>query len=71
MNWIVGDKNDYCEANLDNYFVSDIVNTNDFTNREYQKILKANNLSINKISYCNSYYTIYYSKRIHTHHQFY
>lgn len=33
----------------DNYFVSDIVNNNDFTNRENQKILKANNIGLNKI----------------------
>lgn len=33
----------------DNYFISDIVDTRDFTNRENQKILKVGNLSINKI----------------------
>ncbi|ADO67325.1 putative VV A7-like early transcription factor large subunit [Cafeteria roenbergensis virus] len=33
----------------DNYFVSDIVDNKDFTNRENQKILKVGNLSINKI----------------------
>lgn len=33
----------------DNYFVSDIVDNKDFTNRENQKILKAGNLSVNKI----------------------
>lgn len=33
----------------DNYFVSDIVNNRDFTNRDNQKILKANNINISKI----------------------
>lgn len=33
----------------ENYFVSDIVDTKDFTNRENQKILKASNLSVSKI----------------------
>jgi len=33
----------------DNYFVSDIVNTKDFTQRDKQKVLKADNLSLGKI----------------------
>jgi hypothetical protein len=33
----------------DNYFVSDIVDTKDFTQRKNQKILKADNLSLGKI----------------------
>lgn len=33
----------------ENYFVSDIVNNKDFTNRENQKILKVGNLSLHKI----------------------
>ena len=33
----------------DNYFVSDIVDINDFTNRDNQKIIRNDNLSLNKI----------------------
>ena len=34
---------------LENYFVSDIVNLNEFTFRENQKIIKSDNININKI----------------------
>ena len=35
--------------NIDKYFVSDIVNYDDYTYRDNQKIIKSNNLNINKI----------------------